>query len=88
MWFKTDFSGESKLPFFLFFFSRVAQAPGNQPRAASGSTSSLSSVLHKVYVADILWAIEMIKCNFSGLGFDNKFKPFQRMFLDKGVAKI
>ena len=32
MWFKTVFSGKSKLP---FFFSGVAQAPGNQPRAAS-----------------------------------------------------
>ena len=34
--------------------------------ASACSTSSLSSVFHTTYSADILLALEMIKCNFSG----------------------
>ena len=40
----------------------------------STSTSSFSSVLHIIYSADILRALEMFKCTFSGRICGNKFR--------------
>ena len=54
-------------------------APGE---AFNSSTSSLYSVMHTIYSANILWALEIVKCNFSKRSYNNKFQLFQRMFPD------
>ena len=34
-----------------------------------------------------MWALEMVKCNFSGKRCDNKVKIFQKMFPDSRITK-
>ena len=53
---------------------------------SSNSISSLSSVLHTTNSAAILWALEMVKCNFSGLSCNNRFQ-LKKKFPDSGIAK-
>ena len=56
------------------------------PGWASTSTSSCN-VLHIIYFADTLWALEMVKCKFLGQNSDNKFQIFKRIFLGSVIAK-
>ena len=54
---------------------------------SSSKTSSFSSFLHDTRSAEILWALEMVKNNFSGRSCDKKFLLFERMFPDSTIAK-
>ena len=68
---------------------RSCFAPGvaSTSNSSTSSTSSILSVLYNTLSADILWALEMFKCNFSGQSCDNKFLFFQRMFPDSSISK-
>ena len=51
------------------------------PREASigtSRTSNLSSVLHTTFLAEFMWALEMVKCHFSGKSCENKYQLFPK----------